>query len=131
PPGLLRQPARRPSRGRRAGSVTSVVDGTPHAAADVVRLGTRKSVLARTQSGHVAERLEASLGHGVDLVPITTEGDVRTGPLAQLGGTGVFVAALRVAILDGRCELAVHSLKDLPTAAAEGLVIAAVPERED
>ncbi len=95
-----------------------------------IRLGTRRSLLATTQSGHVADRLRA-LGHDVELVEITTEGDVRTEPLETIGGTGVFVSALRDALLDGRVDAAVHSLKDLPTAPADGLVVAAVPRRED
>jgi hydroxymethylbilane synthase len=65
----------------------------------------------------------------VELVPITTDGDVLTGPLAQLGGTGVFVAALRDALLRGECDLVVHSMKDLPTGDVAGLQIGAVPPR--
>ncbi|PZF83137.1 hydroxymethylbilane synthase [Jiangella anatolica] len=95
-----------------------------------LRLGTRRSKLALTQSGLVADRLRA-LGREVELVEITTRGDVTTAPLETIGGTGVFVAALREALLDGQVDLAVHSLKDLPTAPADGLVLAAVPERED
>lgn len=95
-----------------------------------LRLGTRASLLATTQSGHVAEALRAATGREVELVPITTAGDVLTGPLAQLGGTGVFVAALRDALLRGDCDLVVHSMKDLPTADVPGLRIAAVPARE-
>ncbi len=95
-----------------------------------LRLGTRASLLATTQSGHVAEALSAATGRTVELVPITTAGDVLTGPLAQLGGTGVFVAALREALLRGECDLVVHSMKDLPTAPVPGLTIAAVPPRE-
>lgn len=94
-----------------------------------LRLGTRASLLATTQSGHVADALRAATGLEVDLVPITTAGDVLTGPLAQLGGTGVFVAALRDALLAGECDLVVHSMKDLPTADVEGLRIGAVPPR--
>jgi hydroxymethylbilane synthase len=99
-------------------------------AATPLRLGTRGSALALVQARYVQERL-SSLGHQVELVRITTKGDVSTAPLAQIGGTGVFVTALREALLDGRVDLAVHSLKDLPTAPADGLVVAAVPERED
>ena len=62
---------------------------------------------------------------------ITTEGDVNTAPLATLGGTGVFVSALRDALLRGEVDVAVHSLKDLPTAPADGIALAAVPTRED
>lgn len=94
-----------------------------------LRLGTRASALATTQSGHVADALRAATGREVELVPITTAGDVLTGPLAQLGGTGVFVAALREALLRGECDLVVHSMKDLPTGPVEGLAIAAVPLR--
>lgn len=100
------------------------------AAVAPLRLGTRKSLLATTQSGHVADALRRATGREVELVPITTAGDVLTGPLAQLGGTGVFVAALREALLRGECDLVVHSMKDLPTGAVEGLRIAAVPPRE-
>ena len=100
------------------------------ATAPALRLGTRASALATTQSGHVAAALRAATGREVELVPITTAGDVLTGPLTQLGGTGVFVAALREALLRGECDLVVHSMKDLPTGAVPGLVIGAVPPRE-
>ncbi|RZI93271.1 MAG: hydroxymethylbilane synthase, partial [Microbacterium sp.] len=95
-----------------------------------LRLGTRASLLATTQSGHVADALRIATGREVELVPITTAGDVLTGPLTQLGGTGVFVAALREALLRGECDLVVHSMKDLPTGAVPGLTLAAVPPRE-
>ena len=95
-----------------------------------LRLGTRRSALATTQSDWVAEQLRA-LGHTVELVEIVTEGDVNSAPLATLGGTGVFAAAIRRALLSGEVDLAVHSLKDLPTAPEPGLVVAAVPGRED
>ncbi|WP_129782759.1 hydroxymethylbilane synthase [Promicromonospora panici] len=95
-----------------------------------IRLGTRASALATTQSGLVARRLEELTGRPVELVHIRTEGDVKTGSLASLGGTGVFVTALREALLDGRCDVAVHSLKDLPTTPAPGLTFV-TPERED
>jgi hydroxymethylbilane synthase len=94
-----------------------------------LRLGTRASALATTQSGHVADALRAATGREVALVPVTTAGDVLTGPLAQLGGTGVFVAALREALLRGECDLVVHSMKDLPTGPVDGLDLAAVPPR--
>lgn len=96
----------------------------------VLRLGTRASALATTQSGHVAEMLRA-LGHEVELVLVSTEGDVNRAPLAQMGGTGVFVSALRDALLDGSVDIAVHSLKDLPTTPQDGIALAAIPERED
>lgn len=96
----------------------------------VLRLGTRGSALALAQAGTVADALRAA-GHGVELVEITTRGDVSRASLSSIGGTGVFVAALREAVLDGRVDLAVHSLKDLPTAPADGLVVAGIPLRED
>ena len=96
-----------------------------------LRLGTRASVLATTQSGHVADLVRDRLDREVELVEITTEGDTSAAPLAQIGGTGVFVSALREALLDGRIDLAVHSLKDLPTAPCDGIALAAVPQRED
>ena len=92
-----------------------------------LRVGTRASALARVQTNLVA----ASLGTPVDIVPIVTEGDVSRAALAQIGGTGVFVSALRAALLAGDIDVAVHSYKDLPTAAADGVVVAAVPVRED
>lgn len=95
-----------------------------------LRLATRGSALAWTQSGTVADALRA-LGHEVELVKVTTHGDVTTTPLASLGGAGVFVGAVRAAVLAGEADLAVHSFKDLPTAPAEGLVLGAVPARED
>ncbi|EMY33108.1 porphobilinogen deaminase, partial [Arthrobacter crystallopoietes BAB-32] len=96
-----------------------------------IRVGTRGSALAVTQTTTVAEALSAGGRLDYELVRIRTEGDVLKGSLAQIGGTGVFVAALREALLDDRCDIAVHSLKDLPTGIAEGLQIAAYPERVD
>jgi hydroxymethylbilane synthase len=96
-----------------------------------LRLGTRRSTLARTQSGHVAEALRAATGREVELVDVVTVGDTSRASLASIGGTGVFVSALRDALLAGEVDLAVHSLKDIPTAPADGLTLAAVPTRED
>jgi hydroxymethylbilane synthase len=96
-----------------------------------VRLGTRRSALALAQARSVAAALTATTGVEVTLVEITTHGDVSTAPLAQIGGTGVFVNALRDALHANRIDLAVHSLKDLPTAPVSGLTVAAVPQRED
>jgi hydroxymethylbilane synthase len=96
-----------------------------------IRVGTRRSLLARTQSEQVAAALRAALGRDVTLVEVTTEGDVSSAPLASLGGTGVFVSALRDALLRGEVDLAVHSLKDLPTTPDERITLAAVPLRED
>jgi hydroxymethylbilane synthase len=95
-----------------------------------LRLGTRGSALARAQANSVADAL-AGLGRKAELVEITTVGDRSTAEIAQLGGTGVFVSALRDALLAGTIDLAVHSYKDLPTAPAGGLLLAAVPPRED
>jgi hydroxymethylbilane synthase len=96
-----------------------------------LRLGTRASALATTQSGMVAEMIRERLGREVELVEVSTEGDRSAAPLASLGGTGVFVSALRDALLDGKVDVAVHSLKDLPTGPAAGIALAAVPPRED
>ena len=95
-----------------------------------LRLGTRASILATTQAGHVADSLRA-LGREVELVTISTEGDRSSAPLAALGGTGVFVSALREALLRGEVDFAVHSLKDIPTYAAAGITLAATPPRQD
>jgi hydroxymethylbilane synthase len=93
----------------------------------VLRVGTRASALARTQTGHVVD----ALGAPVEIVHIVTEGDRSAAAVSQLGGTGVFVSALRSALLADEIDVAVHSYKDLPTAPADGIVVAAVPQRED
>ncbi|MEU2956052.1 hydroxymethylbilane synthase [Streptomyces xanthochromogenes] len=96
-----------------------------------LRLGTRRSKLAMAQSGHVADAVRQLTGRQVELVEITTYGDTSREHLAQIGGTGVFVVALREALLRGDVDFAVHSLKDLPTAEHPDLVLAAIPARED
>jgi hydroxymethylbilane synthase len=96
-----------------------------------LRLGTRRSTLAMAQSGQVAEAVRRLTGRAVELVEITTYGDVSREHLAQIGGTGVFVAALREALARGEVDFAVHSLKDLPTTQPDELALAAVPKRED
>ncbi|MFE7841755.1 hydroxymethylbilane synthase [Streptomyces sp. NPDC057474] len=96
-----------------------------------LRLGTRRSRLAMAQSGQVADAVRRLTGRPVELVEITSYGDVSREQLAQIGGTGVFVAALREALLRGEVDFAVHSLKDLPTAYPDDLVLAAVPVRAD
>ncbi|MGO1411878.1 hydroxymethylbilane synthase [Microbacterium sp.] len=96
-----------------------------------IRLGTRRSNLAMAQSGIVARELERTSGRPVELVPITSEGDTNRASLASMGGTGVFATRLREALLADRCDLLVHSLKDLPTAQPPGLVVAATPKRVD
>jgi hydroxymethylbilane synthase len=95
-----------------------------------LRLGTRGSKLALAQSQLVASSLTELTGERVELVEIVTAGDTSTKPVQQLG-VGVFVSALRDALIAKEIDFAVHSFKDLPTAPAEGLVIAAVPARED
>jgi hydroxymethylbilane synthase len=99
--------------------------------APALRLGTRASVLATSQAESVALLVSSRLGREVDLVPVRTEGDRSDAPLASIGGTGVFAGALRQALHRHEVDLVVHSLKDLPTTAEPGLVIAAVPERSD
>lgn len=99
-----------------------------------VRVGTRASELARTQTGHVIDALGAAASAAgtpltIETVHVTTEGDTTRASLSQLGGTGVFVAALRDALLESRVDIAVHSLKDIPTAPAAGLRVAAMPWR--
>ena len=108
----------RPLSGRRAGREVTV------------RIGTRASKLALTQTQQTADRLAAVGGFDVELVHVRTDGDVLTGSLSQMGGTGVFVAALRDALLRNECDVAVHSLKDLPTG-RPGPGLAATPPRVD
>lgn len=97
----------------------------------LLRLGTRSSALALAQAGGVAATIIAELGREVELVSVQTQGDLSTAAISSMGGTGVFVTALRDALLRGDVDVAVHSYKDLPTAPADGLTIAAVPRRED
>ncbi len=96
-----------------------------------LRLGTRGSALAVTQSGLVAAALRAATGRDVELVTIRTEGDVRIGPLAAMSGTGVFVTAIREALARGEVDVVVHSGKDLPARQPDGIALACVPGRED
>ncbi|ORA79211.1 hydroxymethylbilane synthase [Mycolicibacter kumamotonensis] len=96
---------------------------------EVIRIGTRASLLATTQAGTVRDALVAA-GHPAELVKISTVGDRSSGPIADLG-VGVFTAALREAIVDGRVDAAVHSHKDLPTAEDPRFLLAAIPPRED
>ncbi len=96
-----------------------------------MRIGTRGSALALAQTTTVAAALAAKTGVSPEIVTVSTEGDRSTEPLASLGGTGVFATALRDALTSGEVDVVVHSLKDLPTAAAPGLAIAAVPKRVD
>jgi hydroxymethylbilane synthase len=93
-------------------------------------IGSRGSQLALWQARHIEARLQA-LGVSTRLEIIKTTGDKITDvPLAQVGGKGLFTKEIEEALLDGRIDLAVHSLKDLPTVLPDGLAIAAIPERE-
>lgn len=104
---------------------------TPPNPARPLRIGTRGSALALWQARHVAARLHA-VGLDAELVTFTTTGDRRLDvPLAAIGSKGLFTEELDRALLAGEIDLAVHSLKDLPTALPAGLVLAAVSERED
>jgi hydroxymethylbilane synthase len=104
---------------------------TPSRTTSPLRLGTRKSPMAMVQSQQVARLITECTGRGVELTGITTFGDVSRADLAQIGGTGVFVSGLRTSLLHGDIDIAVHSLKDLPTAQPDGIVLAAVPGRDD
>jgi hydroxymethylbilane synthase len=95
-----------------------------------LRLGTRGSALALAQSQTVAAAVTALTGEPVELVEISTAGDRSTAPIPQLG-VGVFVSALRDALVAKEIDFAVHSYKDLPTKPADGLIIAAIPLRDD
>lgn len=97
----------------------------------MIRLGTRGSALALAQSQRVADSIAARTGEEVELVRITTHGDTSTAPLASMGGVGVFVAAVREALLAEECDVVVHSLKDLPTTPHDSLVVSAMPMRAD
>ena len=96
-----------------------------------LKLGSRRSPMAIAQSRQVAGLITERTGRQVEIVGVTTLGDVSRAQLTQIGGTGVFVSALREALLGGEVDLAVHSLKDLPTGPAAGIVLAAVPPRDD
>src|SRR5271154_365396 len=87
--------------------------------------------MAVAQSGDVAGLITGQTGRRVEIVGITTLGDVSREQLTQIGGTGVFVSALRESLLRGEVDFAVHSLKDLPTGAAAGITLAAIPARDD
>jgi hydroxymethylbilane synthase len=97
-----------------------------------IRIATRGSDLALTQTRHIASRIEAELGVVSELVVLRTTGDrIQDRSLAKIGGKGLFVKEIEEALLDGRADVAVHSAKDVPARIADGCVIAAHPERED
>ena len=106
---------------------------TPATTSTSIRIATRGSRLARWQADWVAGRLRAAHpGRAVELIEIKTQGDRdRSSPLAAIGGAGVFTKEIQRAVLDGLADVAVHSLKDLPTRGPDALVLAAVPPRED
>ena len=98
-----------------------------------LKIATRQSPLALWQAEHIRARLEAlHAGLNVELVTFVTQGDkILDTPLAKIGGKGLFVKELEAALLDGRADLAVHSMKDVPMALPEGLSLAVICERED
>lgn len=96
------------------------------------RIATRRSKLAQAQAGQVGQALETTTGRGYELVPLSTTGDDNPDrAIEAFDAKGIFVDSVRGAVLSGDCHFVVHSYKDLPTAAADGLVIAAVPRRVD
>ncbi|QEO14323.1 hydroxymethylbilane synthase [Agromyces intestinalis] len=97
----------------------------------VIRVGTRGSALATAQTRWIAERIGKAAKAEIELVEVTTHGDTSRASLSEIGGEGVFAAALRETLLAGDCDLIVHSLKDLPTADLPGLRLGAVPKRAD
>ena len=98
-----------------------------------LRIGTRASKLALTQSGHVRDAIALAIPQGaVSLAHISTAGDrIQDRLLTEIGGKGLFTLEIEQALLDGRIDCAVHSLKDMPAESPPGLVIAAIPQRED
>ncbi|MRT58835.1 hydroxymethylbilane synthase [Enterobacteriaceae bacterium RIT693] len=100
---------------------------------NILRIATRQSPLALWQAHYVKQRLEAFHPQlTVELVPMVTRGDVLLDtPLAKVGGKGLFVKELELAMLDGRADIAVHSLKDVPVAFPEGLGLVTICERDD
>lgn len=97
-----------------------------------IRIATRASDLALVQARTVAAQIERELGASTEIVPVKTTGDrIQNVSLAKIGGKGLFVQEVEGALVDGRADVAVHSAKDLPAALADGLVLAAFPERAD
>lgn len=96
-----------------------------------LRLGTRQSPMALVQARQVAGMITGRTGETVEIVGISTVGDVSAAQLVMIGGTGVFVSALRESLSRGEVDFAVHSLKDLPAGPAAGVTLAAVPPRDD
>lgn len=111
--------------------MTAAVQAGRDAVVRPIRIASRASALALTQSGQIGARLADAFGVPVTVVEVVSQGDTDPRALTRIGGTGVFVSALRTALADGIADVAVHSLKDLPTAPELGLVVAAIPVRED
>ncbi len=96
-----------------------------------LRLGTRRSPMAVAQSMQVSQAITSETGREVEIIGIDSAGDASRELMSQIGGTGVFVSSLRASLLAGEVDFAVHSLKDLPVGPAAGIVLAAVPGRDD
>ncbi len=98
-----------------------------------IRIATRKSPLALAQTKWVGDRIRAHAPHvEIEEVHLVTEGDrVLDKPLAKVGGKGLFVSEVEAALADGRAEIAVHSMKDVPESLADGMILSCIPERED
>src|SRR4051794_24556923 len=113
--------------------MTAMAEASTGARAGAIRIGTRGSPLARWQAEWVAGRLRAlHPGLIVELVEIKTQGDRdRNTPLAAIGGMGLFTKEIQRALLESSVEIAVHSLKDLPTGGPDELILGAVPPREE
>jgi hydroxymethylbilane synthase len=98
----------------------------------VLRVGTRGSALALAQAENVRKAISQVISHrNFELVPITTQGDTLRGPIPVVGGKGLFTEDIQDALATGKIDLAVHSAKDLPATSLEGVVLAAIPPRED
>lgn len=99
----------------------------------LIRIATRKSPLALWQAGSIQRQLQKHYPHlSVELVPITTEGDMILDiPLTKMGGKGLFVKQLELALLNNEADIAVHSMKDVPAAFPEGLILSTICKRED
>lgn len=119
------------NRGPANPAVRVVPAAKPYSGNRTLRLGTRRSELAKTQSGWVATQLYEAVGRCVELVEIVTPGDISIAPVAEIGTPGVFVSSVREALQHREVDFVVHSLKDLPVATPADLVLAAVPVRED
>ena len=97
---------------------------------DTIRIATRSSQLALWQAHHVKSLIAKACGIKVKIVHVKTEGDQnQTDPLRQFGGAGLFTREVQRSVLDGHTHIAVHSLKDLPTESADGLLLAGIPKR--